>query len=185
MQNSENGVGNGQISAKGAPGASPINGQVPPVEHRFSSENQPANRGRPKGVRNIKTIFEKLLSQDISPRIRAAIEGAMGDQTVPEQCDHITAIALGQISKAIANRDTKAAELIFERIWGKPPQHIITEDASPDVRDLAYDHLTDTELDEADKAMEILENLRLKSHDRREREQLDVSPSPEVAEGTD
>jgi len=166
MSENETNEENGQKSAieKSSlpPGASPINGQVPPPEHRFSSANQPERPGRKKGIPNIKTVFEKLLAADISATTRTAIERAMGEP-LPKNVDYLTAIALGQINKAIANRDTKSAEFIADRLWGKPQQKIIEEQIPADVRDgIDYDALSDEELDEVEKAMETLEKLKKK-----------------------
>lgn len=163
---------NGEQPAKRfPPDASPVNGMVPPPEHRFSSTNQPKNSGRKKGCPNIKTVFEKLLTQPVSKKTRGAIQHALGgDQKLPESVDYLTAIALGQINKAISKRDTRSAELVFDRVWGKPQQRIINEEPIDDPRDIELDFLTEDELDAAEKAMSILEGLRVKANRRKEEE---------------
>ena len=35
----------------------------PPKEYQFTSENQPENKGRPKGARDFKTIFEEAAKE--------------------------------------------------------------------------------------------------------------------------
>lgn len=86
----------------------------PPIEHRFSSENQPATRGRKKGSKNLKTILRDLLAaQDVD-----------GEWANP--------IAKKLLQKAFNEGNYKAIVEIIDRIEGKAEQKNVNLEVTTD-----------------------------------------------------
>ena len=79
--------------------------------NRFSKENQPAKRGRPKGSVNLKTLLEKLLFTDIDWK---DIDGKTKRMTC---LDAMNAAVLRKAMKG----DIQAYKELTERIAGKVP----------------------------------------------------------------
>lgn len=75
----------------------------------FTSENQPANRGRKKGVPNRATVYKKILEAKTSVKLPDGSEKVL---TLYE------AIALGQARSAMKG-NTKAWQEIQDSIHGK------------------------------------------------------------------
>jgi len=122
--NSANPAQNGENTANSKnPAASPINGQIPPPEHRFSSTNQPKGKGRPKG-KSLKTILDAMLDLKAPNALREQVREAFGEG-VSEDMTIYEAMALRQIIKALSNADTKAFNAIADRREGKPVQSIM------------------------------------------------------------
>ena len=71
---------------------------------RFSSTNQPAKNGRPKGVRNMATIYREILATVISGK---DLEGKEQEMTIEQQM--VIAIA----KKAITGHLPTYRELIY------------------------------------------------------------------------
>jgi len=89
--------------------------QDPPIEHRFSSENQPEKNGRPKGSLSAKTIIKKWLETKddwVHPVTKEKVKLTQYD-----------IIALQQIAKA-RKGDTRAFDAVLDRVEGKPKQEI-------------------------------------------------------------
>jgi len=80
---------------------------------KFDSENQPANRGRPKGVPNTATRLARFLNATM--RGKHPVTGEEQEFTVAEIMD------LKQIVKAM-NGDTSAWEKINDRLEGRTRQ---------------------------------------------------------------
>ncbi len=80
---------------------------------RFSSERQPKNNGRPKGVPNAATRFERFLN--LIQKGKNPVTKEEEEFTVAELMD------LKQIAKAL-NGDTAAWEKINDRLEGKARQ---------------------------------------------------------------
>lgn len=86
---------------------------MPKIENLvpFTSDNQPANRGRKVGSLNRKTIVEKWLSVE-----------KPASNPLTQEIEHLSTadrIALEQIAKAINEGDTQAAEWAFSNAFGK------------------------------------------------------------------
>ena len=89
---------------------------------RFSSENQPEKRGRPKGRRNVATVLKELLStQD------KAI-GGVGEFGSPI-AKMLIKIAFSQDSNN--NEKLKAIKEILDRIEGLPDQNLNVSTSPP------------------------------------------------------
>ena len=85
----------------------------PPKEHQFSSENQPENKGRPKGSLNTSTVVKLWLE---------AIEKTENPLTgKTEELTQLDLIVLEQIVKA-KKGDTRAFNALMDRAEGKPTQ---------------------------------------------------------------
>lgn len=75
----------------------------------FTSENQPANRGRKKGVPNRSTVYKKILSTKMKVKLP---DGEQKELTLYE------AIALGQAQSAMKG-NTNAWKEIQDSLHGK------------------------------------------------------------------
>lgn len=83
----------------------------------FTSENQPENRGRKKGVPNRATVYKKILQAKMAVDMP---DGSQKELTVYE------AIALGQAKSAMKG-NTNAWKEIQDSIHGKVPDKLETE----------------------------------------------------------
>ena len=89
---------------------------------RFSSDNQPEKRGRPKGRRNVATVLKELLSpQDTSM-------GGLGDFGSPI-AKMLIKIAFSNDSNN--NEKLKAIKEILDRIEGLPDQNVNVSASPP------------------------------------------------------
>ena len=89
---------------------------------RFSSDNQPEKRGRPKGRRNVATVLKELLStQDTSM-------GGLGDFGSPI-ANMLIKIAFSNDSNN--NEKLKAIKEILDRIEGLPDQNVNVSASPP------------------------------------------------------
>lgn len=76
---------------------------MPREETQFTSTNQPANRGRPKGSKTIKLVLKEILSN----------EDPEGEWARP--------IVKKLLQKAFIDNDLKALQEVIDRIEGKQP----------------------------------------------------------------
>ena len=103
------------------------------IEHRFTSENQPKNNGRPKGSKNLKTIINKYIDKMV--KIRNEETGEIVEATT---IDHIV---LKMLSDAVGG-DVAARKQLFDRLEGYPIQQTIninsevTNDKLKDLEDI-------------------------------------------------
>ena len=89
---------------------------------RFSSENQPEKRGRPKGRRNVATVLKELLAtQDTNM-------GGAGDFGSPIE-KMLIQIAFHKDSNN--NEKLKAIKEILDRIEGLPDQNVNVSASPP------------------------------------------------------
>jgi len=157
---------NGEVSANTEkalpPDASPINGQVPPPEHRFSSENQPAHSGRKKGIPNKDTVFSKYLCGKLSPKLLEIAKKASGED-LPDGITMLDALVMRLSHKGLVG-DVTAIKEVFDRLWGKAQQHIISEDITDDV-EIDLDTLSDEDLAKYIEAQKVLESLKKNNDD--------------------
>jgi len=82
---------------------------------RFTSDNQPEGRGRPKGALSVKTTLKQLLESEIDWKDLAG---------KPSRLQALDAMLGEQIRKAIKEGDTGAFSAILDRLEGKPRQEI-------------------------------------------------------------
>lgn len=82
----------------------------------FTPENQPANRGRKKGVPNRATVYKKILATKMPV--------TLPDKSTKELTLY-EAIALGQ-AKAAMNGNTQAWKEIQDSIYGKQTEKVET-----------------------------------------------------------
>ena len=82
---------------------------------RFTSENQPEKRGRPKGSRNVATVLKELLS------VQDTNMGGVGDFGSPI-AKMLIQIAFHKDSNN--NEKLKAIKEILDRIEGLPDQNV-------------------------------------------------------------
>lgn len=94
----------------------------PPVEHRFSSDNQPEKRGRPAGSRNTKTILAELLA--ITENVRNPLTGEDAEVSIHEQI-------LAKLVVMAKNGDLQSVDRVLDRLEGKPKQE--TENTNKNV----------------------------------------------------
>ncbi len=85
----------------------------PSPAHRFTSENQPINKGRKKGVENSKTRLKRLL--EIVQDVKNPITGEYEEFSVMEQMD------MKLVLKAMKG-DIQAYREILDRLEGKSTQ---------------------------------------------------------------
>lgn len=91
--------------------------------NRFSSANQPAGRGRPKGSTTLTCILKKLLEKKISyedPETKKQIKGKIG-----------MVIALRLILNACQG-ENEAIKEIIDRVDGKATQKLVGEGLNKD-----------------------------------------------------
>lgn len=93
----------------------------------FTSENQPANRGRKKGSRNRATVYREILETKIKVKMP---DGAQKQVTLYE------AAALG-ITKAAMKGSHGAWNSIQDDLHGKIPQANVNIDLNDEMRQLA------------------------------------------------
>lgn len=87
----------------------------PPKEHQFTSENQPEDRGRPKGSRNRSTIVREILE---------VIENGLNPITNKhEELSQEQLMTLAVLVKAKAG-DVKAYQALMDSAFGAPKQEI-------------------------------------------------------------
>lgn len=112
-------------------GASPLNGQVPPVEHRFKPGQSGNPKGSKKGQLNLKTILSRWLSVEcpkdliINPKTGQTVHQFLEKIFPGANLDNITMydlMAIRQMQNAIAKGDVKAFQEIADRFEGKPVQ---------------------------------------------------------------
>jgi hypothetical protein len=89
----------------------------PPLETRFSSENQPENAGRPKGSVSIKAELAKIMDIILKGEINPLSE-------LPEDMPVGRKIALNLAMKAVADADLNAIKTALEHLDGKPQQNV-------------------------------------------------------------
>jgi hypothetical protein len=107
--------------------------------NRFSTTNQPANRGRKKGSRNFKTLFKHYLNQPYT--------------TVDKNGEPITltamdAIVIKVIENAIKTGDPRLVEMIMTRVDGLPVQGI--KQLGDQQLKITYEPVSKEELEEQD-----------------------------------
>ena len=96
----------------------------PPEETRFSTENQPENRGRPKGAKNRSTIARAIMAMN-AKLPNEAVEKLK--EIYPEITNDITieeAMAIMQVAKAIIGQNTGAYKALMDSAYGLPKQEI-------------------------------------------------------------
>lgn len=84
----------------------------------FTTENQPANRGRKKGVPNRATVFKRLLKMKVevkNPETAGKLKVTLYE-----------AMALGQIQAAMKG-NTRAWQEIQDSLFGKLIEHVALE----------------------------------------------------------
>jgi hypothetical protein len=81
-----------------------------PKDTRFTSENQPKNKGRKKGTKNKKTILKEYLEE--------AVEIKMKDGSIKKGVA-IDLLIAAAIEKGIADKDMSAIKELFDRFYGK------------------------------------------------------------------
>jgi hypothetical protein len=101
---------------------------------KFSSENQPANRGRKKGVPNRATVYKRLLKMKVDVK-----DPETGDKI---QVTLYEAMALGQIQSAMKG-NTRAWQEIQDSLHGKLTDKT---EHSGEIRVKTAEDLTDDEL---------------------------------------
>jgi hypothetical protein len=95
-------------------------GQSGNVRQVFTSQHQPANRGRKKGVPNRATVFKRLL------KLKTKVADPSNPKGASLEVDLYTAAALGQILSAMKG-NTRAWAEIQDTLHGKIPQpHEVT-----------------------------------------------------------
>lgn len=93
-----------------------VGDKCPPLHTRFSSENQPAVRGK-RGP-SIKTELKEALKFVLKAEPNQLAEGLPEDMTVARK------LALNWISRGVVDGDWKAIQAINQEIEGKPSQNV-------------------------------------------------------------
>jgi hypothetical protein len=106
---------------------------------RFTSENQPANKGRPKGSLNFKTVYKRYLKQLVT------IDDKSGNTLEIPAMD---ALVIRVLENAIKTGDSLAAERIANRVDGFPLQSIENTNKTP--LEVIYTPMTKEELEKQD-----------------------------------
>lgn len=88
-------------------------GEFPNRKTQFSKTNQPLKNGRPKGSQSIKTVFQNLVE-----RLK---DGKDPINNKPANFSMLEWTCMKVLAKAV-NGDLRAAEILFERLEGKPNQ---------------------------------------------------------------
>jgi hypothetical protein len=107
--------------------------------YRFSSENQPAGRGRPKGSLNFRTVYKRYLKQLVN------IEDKDGNTL---EIPAIDALVIRVLENAIKTGDSLAAERISNRVDGFPLQSIENTNKTP--LEVIYTPMTKEDLEKQD-----------------------------------
>jgi hypothetical protein len=138
---------------------------------RFSSERQPANRGRKPGIKNRSTLAREALS------LPASLISKNSDLITLQDPDtgieyHIPteyAISLRLARKALEDGDVAAYNALMDSAYGKPKQSLEVQEnnATP----IDYSNFNETELAIIKQAQELLANQRNRHIDEAEIEQ--------------
>lgn len=97
-------------------------GEFPSKKHQFSSTNQPATQGRPKGRRNVSSVLKDLLSEQDKQL------GGIGEFGSPV-AQMLLKIAFG--TESSDESKLKAIREILDRIEGKVEQNIRVGSTEP------------------------------------------------------
>lgn len=89
-------------------------GTFPNKETQFSSKNQPEGRGRPRKLPNLDLLLAEILGSE-------AIEGADTD------IQSAAARIIDSLRKMAEKGNVRAAEILLDRMYGKPKQDIKIE----------------------------------------------------------
>ena len=111
---------------------------------KFDSENQPANRGRPKGVPNTATRLSRFLNATM--RGKHPVTGEDQEFTVAEIMD------LQQVAKAMKG-DTAAWEKILDRMEGKAKNVNENLNLNVDVTDEQPETITSDKIAELERIL--------------------------------
>lgn len=105
----------------------------PSPENRFTSENQPANRGRKKSILGVLSEltgdnFKRELSREQKMEIIEVMTEKSSEELSEIYNNKLNPIFIRMVANAIKssmdNGDVKILETIWDRIYGKPAQSV-------------------------------------------------------------